>query len=189
MNHAASNPHAETLPDYLRPELDIVLIGLNPSTYSVRKGHYFANPRNRFWTAVSASGLLGQDIGPGDDAQLPALGIGLTDLVKRATPQASGLTAADYRRDAPLLRAKLLHYAPTIACFHGLTAYRAYLRYAEATPAAGNIELGRQTHCIGNSRIFLLPNPSPANARYSLDDLTAWYRRLSAWRAELQGGC
>ncbi len=178
----------ETLPDYLRDGLDIVLIGLNPSAYSVREGHYFANPRNRFWAALSASGLAGREVGPGDDAGMLADGIGFTDVVKRATPQASGLTAADYRRDAPLLREKLLRYAPTIACFHGLTAYRAYLRHAEGVRSDGDIGLGRQSHCIGESRVFVLPNPSPANARYSLEDLAEWYRRLGEWRAELKSG-
>ena len=50
-----ANTDAATLPDYLRPGLDIVLVGLNPSAYSARVGHYFANPRNRFWPAVSAA--------------------------------------------------------------------------------------------------------------------------------------
>ena len=179
---------AATLPDYLRPGLDIVLIGLNPSTYSVQQGHYFANPRNRFWRALSASGLAGRPVGPQDDASLLDASIGFTDLVKRATPQAAGLTAADYRRDAPLLQAKLEEYAPAIACFHGLMAYRAFRRYTGDAGPRDPIELGRQEQRIGDSHVFVLPNPSPANARYSLDDLTAWYRQLGEWRQELAGG-
>ena len=177
-----------TLPDYLREGLDLVLIGLNPSEYSVRKGHYFANPRNRFWAAVSGAELVGRDVGPDDDAGMLREGIGFTDVVKRATPQASGLTAADYRRDAPALRRKLLQCAPTIACFHGLMAYRAYLRYGEGVRSDGSIALGRQERRIGQSRVFVLPNPSPANARHSLADLTEWYRRLGEWRGELKSG-
>ncbi len=176
----------ETLPDYLRPGLDIVLIGLNPSTRSVEAGHYFANPRNRFWRAVSAANLVGRPVGPEDDAALLAHGIGFTDVVKRPTSQASGLASADYRRDAPALREKLLCNSPRIACFHGLTAYRAYLRHGEGIKTAGNIELGRQDLKIGPSHVFVLPNPSPANARYSLDDLAAWYRELNRWRIELK---
>ena len=94
-------PSMKTLPDYLRPGLDIVLIGLNPSTRSVEAGHYFANPRNRFWKAVSAADIVGRPVGPEDDAALLAHGIGFTDVVKRPTSQASGLTSADYRQDAP----------------------------------------------------------------------------------------
>lgn len=186
MADPSTNAGTDTLPDYLKPGLAIVLIGLNPSTYSVREGHYFANPRNRFWRAISASGLAGRELGPADDASLLESGIGFTDLVKRATPQASGLKTADYRRDAPLLRDKIMRYAPGIACFHGLTAYRAYLRHAENLPDAGPIELGPQENRIGESRVFVLPNPSPANARYSLDELTSWYRKLGDLRREIQ---
>ena len=175
----------ETLPDYLKPGLDIVLIGLNPSTRSVEAGHYFANPRNRFWAALSAADVVGRPVGPEDDVSLLRHGIGFTDVVKRPTSQASGLTAVDYRRDAPVLREKLVRHAPRIACFHGLTAYRAYLRHGEGIKRAGNVELGRQDLMIGSSRVFVLPNPSPANARYSLDELASWYRELNRWRTEL----
>ena len=51
-----------TLNDYLRPGLDIVFVGLNPSQYSVEVGHYFANPRNRFWAALNRSGLVDRDM-------------------------------------------------------------------------------------------------------------------------------
>ena len=188
MTQEAGQSVGDTLPDLLQEGLDIVLIGLNPSAYSVRVGHYFANPRNRFWTAISASGLVGKEVGPDDDAALLEQGIGFTDVVKRPTPQASGLRAADYRRDAPILKEKLVRHAPMIACFHGATAYRAYLRYAEGIANAGAMELGRQGHVIGSSRVFVLPNPSPANAQYSLDDLTGWYRALAEWREELKLG-
>ena len=188
MTDIAQQAMMDALPDYLRPGLDIVLIGLNPSTHSVEAGRYFANPRNRFWRAISASELIGREVGPEDDAALLDLGIGFTDVVKRATPQASGLNAADYRRDAPLLREKLLESRPIIACFHGATGYRAYLRYAEDVKNAGKIALGLQPYAIGESRVFVLPNPSPANARYSLQELTSWYDELSRLRRELKGG-
>ncbi len=183
---SSKNSRLETLPDYLRRGLDVVLIGLNPSAYSVRAGHYFANPRNRFWRAISAANLAGKPVGPENDAELLEAGIGFTDVVKRPTPQASGLSAADYRRDAPSLREKLLSYSPSIACFHGLTAYRAYLRYAEGIAKPASISLGRQDFTIGSSRVFVLPNPSPANARYSLDCLTRWYVKLGQLRNQLR---
>ncbi len=179
------SPDFETLPDYLEPGLDMVFVGLNPSTYSVRAGHYFANPRNRFWAALNRSGLVGVELTPEQDGLLPSYGIGFTDVVKRPTPQAKGLTTADYRQGAPALRDKLLRYQPRIACFHGLTGYKAYLRYGEDAPPKA--ELGLQEGTIGGSRIFVIPNPSPANARYSLADLAEWYRRLAALRRELTG--
>ena len=171
-----------TLPDLLEPGLALVFVGLNPSEYSAREGHYFANPRNRFWDAFNRSALLpsalGRPCSPSDDAALLEHGIGFTDVVKRPTPQGSALRAADYRRWAPLLREKLLQCRPRMACFHGLMAYKAYLRYADGENLSP--ELGLQPRAIGESRVFVVPNPSPANARYSVEALAAWYDELAA---------
>ena len=170
-----------TLPDLLQPGLKLVFVGLNPSEYSAREGHYFANPRNRFWPAFNRSSLLPRDFGrecaPYDDAGLMEHGIGFTDVVKRATPQGSALKAADYRRWAPALREKLLDFKPQFVCFHGLMAYKAYLQYAERERSAP--ELGLQLRNIGSSRVFVVPNPSPANARYSVEALTEWYNEVA----------
>ena len=171
-----------TLPDLLAPGLSLVFVGLNPSEYSAREGHYFANPRNRFWTALNRSALLppalGRECAPTDDAALLEYGIGFTDVVKRPTPQGSGLKAADYRRWAPLLREKLLQCRPRLVCFHGLMAYKAYLQYAEGEKAAP--ELGPQSRPIGESAVFVVPNPSPANARHSVEAITQWYNQVAA---------
>ena len=177
------NLEFETLTDYLQPGLDIVFVGLNPSSYSVQVGHYFANPRNRFWAALNRSGIVGEELSPERDDELVKYGIGFTDVVKRPTPQANGLKAADYRRWAPVLRDKLVRYAPRIACFHGMTGYKAYLKHGEGVEERP--ELGPQDRKIGASCIFVVPNPSPANAQYSLDDLVYWYRELAQFRDEL----
>ena len=173
-----------TLPDLLAPGLPLVFVGLNPSEYSAREGHYFANPRNRFWPAFNRSALLPEALGrqctPEDDAVLLDFGVGFTDVVKRPTAQGSGLRAADYRRWAPLLREKLLRCGPLVVCFHGLMAYKAYLRYGEGEKESP--ELGRQPRGIADSTVFVVPNPSPANARYSLDDLAEWYDRVAGHR-------
>ena len=172
-----------TLTDYLEEGLAIVFVGLNPSEYSVKAGHYFANPRNRFWAALNRSGLVDQEMAPQDDAGLLRHGIGFTDVVKRPTRQGSGLNAADFQRWAPVLKAKLLQCNPLIACFHGVTAYSAYLRHAEGIK--DRAELGLQGRNIGATRVFVVPNPSPANAQYSLDDLVHWYLQLRDLRQEL----
>ena len=174
-----------TLPDYLEEGLDIVFVGLNPSERSVSAGHYFANPRNRFWAALNRSGLVDEEMTPQDDAGLLRHGIGFTDVVKRPTRRGSGLNAADFRRWAPVLKAKLLGYRPLIACFHGVTGYAAYLKHAEGIRE--RVELGLQQRGIGGARVFVLPNPSPANARFSLEDLVCWYSRLRDLRRELAG--
>ncbi len=178
----------DTLPDYLRPGLDIVFVGINPGAYSASVGKYFATPQNRFWPALNASGLvLGKrNLGPGDEAWLNEAGIGFTDVVKRASNTASKLRAADFRTWAPIAREKLVHAAPLVVCFNGLTGFRWYMQYAEGERVTP--QLGLQAHRIGQSRAFVAPNPSPANAAYSLETIAGWYRKLGELRDELKRG-
>ena len=172
----ATSDELVTLPDHLREGLDILFVGLNPSTYSVEVGHYFANPRNRFWPAFNLSGLVGRRVTSGEDASLLDDGIGFTDVAKRPTSMGSGLRAADFRRWAPVLKEKIVRFAPTLVCFHGLMAYKAYLQHGEGVKEQP--QLGLQERTIGASAVFVVPTPSPANARYSLNDLAEWYGRL-----------
>ncbi len=113
------------------------------------------------------------------------LGIGFTDVVKRASNSASNLRAEDYRRWAPVLKEKLLRYQPRVVCFNGITGYRNYLLYAEGLKLAP--KLGPQERTIGGSRVFVAPNPSPANAAFSLETLAHWYRLLGEYRDRLRG--
>ena len=177
-----------TLPDYLKTNLDIVLVGLNPSLYSAEVGHYFATPRNRFWRAINQSGLLTDPLDAASDYKMLEHSIGLTDIVKRPTRGASDLRAADFREWAPILKAKMEQFKPLIVCFHGAVAYRSYLKYAEGMKAS-SLSLGLQPHTIKRSRVFLVPNPSPANAAYSLDTLVCWYKSLNRLRHKLKKEC
>lgn len=175
--------YMNTLPDYLEHHLNIASIGLNPSPVSVEAGYYFANPRNRFWKALNGSRLVDATLAPGTEAMWTLLNdykIGFTDLVKRPTRMGNALRAADYREGATVLRDKLMHYQPKIAWFHGQGTYRYYLKYTEDVDKA--IPLGVQKQTIGKSRVFVTPNPSPANARYSLDDLIRFYNELVSFR-------
>lgn len=179
----AMNNMYQTLPDYLRPKLKIISVGLNPSIPSALAGFPFANPRNRFWRALNLSGLVAAPLEPGQDAMQILLkrdSIGFTDLVKRPTAMGKDLSADDYRRDAPLLKEKLLRYRPAWIWFHGMLAYRHYLRYAEGmTPDV--LSWGEQSEIrVGAGRIFVSPNPSPANAAYSLNSLVDYYDALAA---------
>lgn len=177
-----------TLPDYLRPELDIVFVGINPGAYSASVGKYFATPTNRFWRALKASGIveIDRDLVPGDEAWLSDVGVGFTDVVKRASSSASDLRAADYREWAPLTKQKLQKAAPLIVCFNGLTGYQSYARYADDLRLKP--KLGEQSTSIGESRVFVAPNPSPANAAFSLNVIVGWYRELGELRDRLKAG-
>ena len=177
-----------TLPDYLRPGLDLVLVGINPGLYSVRQGHYFARPTSRFWPAFSTSALSAPAratlrrtiLGPQDDAALLTFGIGFTDLVKTPTGRAAELSLAQQQAGARRLLRLLRRYRPRAACFHGLTAFRPFARGGlGAQPASWT--LGPQPLVVGGTRLFVVPNPSPANAHVRPADYTAWYDRLAAW--------
>ena len=174
----------DTLPDYLSGKLYFLSVGLNPSTVSVEAGYYFANPRNRFWQALNQSRLVDVKLEPGTAAMQTLQDryhIGFTDLVKRPTRMASALRVTDYRQGAPELKRKIMDTRPDIAWFHGMVAYRNYMKYAEDIEL-DQIAWGPQKHNIGRSRVFLTPNPSPANARYSIPDLVRSYNDMVGFR-------
>ena len=182
-----------TLPDYLKRGLDLVFVGINPGVYSVTRGHYFARPTSRFWPAFSRSTLsapiraaLGREaLGPPDDSTLLAFGIGLTDVVKTPSRNAGDLRPADFRAWAPALRERLETVRPRVACFHGLTAFRPFARHALGD-AREDWVLGSQPLSLGRTRMFVVPNPSPANAHFRLDEYVAWYDRLADFLVSLQ---
>ena len=183
----------QSLPDYLKPGLQIVFVGINPSVYSVQQGHYFARGINRFWPALSRSRLsepiraaLGKErLGPEDDASLLDFGIGFTDVVKRPSRNVSLLSPEDFRQGAPVLLQKLQAIKPLVTCFHGLMGYRPFLRLGLGI-AEFPRELGVQPHCLGATRIFVVPSPSPANAHFTPDDQRAWYDRLADFCEDAQ---
>ncbi len=177
-----------TLPDYLAPGLRLVFVGINPGVYAVQRGHYFARRTNRFWPALSRSRLsvpiraaLGRDeLVPEDDIALLQFGIGFTDVVKLPTRNASELRPIHFQEWAPRLLKRLELYGPLVACFHGVTAYGSFARYALGEPPS-RWKLGLQGHRPGTTRLFVVPNPSPANAHYRLQDQVDWYDRLAGF--------
>jgi TDG/mug DNA glycosylase family protein len=186
-------PPPDTLPDLLREGLDIVFVGINPSLYSVQRGHYFARRTNRFWPAMSRSVLSEaacQGMGVAEllaehDRRMPDFGIGFTDIVKRPTGNAAELAQSEFVAGVPVLLAKLLSHRPRIACFHGITGFRPFERLALGT-LRDDIALGLQPASLGTTRIFLVPNPSPANAHFTPAEQTGWYDRLAGCLAELR---
>lgn len=175
-----ASPHA-TLPDYVGPDLRVLSVGLNPSVISVRAGFYFANPRNRFWRAFDESGLAESQGEPSRSRHQVLLKqdrIGFTDVVKRSSRQGHELRAGDFRRDAPRLLQLIGKIQPAWVWFHGKQAYRHFLKYALSL-SPREIRWGLQPRMIEEARVYVTPNPSPANAVYSLTDLQRRYRRLA----------
>jgi TDG/mug DNA glycosylase family protein len=178
-------PNPPTLPDLLRDGLDVVFVGINPSVFSAAQGHYFARKINRFWPAFSRSRLslaARQGIGverlePIHDRALQDYGFGFTDLVKRASPRATDLTRDEPNVGVTALARKLKRTKPRFACFHGVTVGRPVQRaLAPDLPETG---LGLQPYMIGATRIFVVPNPSPANAHFTPADQARWYDALA----------
>jgi double-stranded uracil-DNA glycosylase len=175
----------DTLPDLLREGRDVIFVGINPSLFSVAQGHYFARRSNRFWPSFSRSRLslrarqaLGVErLEPIHDDLLLQFGIGFTDLVKRPTANAAGLGRAEMAAGAEVLARKLLHYQPSRVCFHGVTAYRPFA--ALLGVEVRSVIPGEQLWRIGKSRLFVVPNPSPANAHATPEEQTAWYNRIA----------
>lgn len=180
----------QTLPDYLAPGLPLVFVGINPGLYSVERGHYFARATSRFWPAFSRSALsapvrkaLGLPVlGPEHDAALLRFGIGFTDVVKIPSRNAAELSSAMFRVWARRLRRRLERYRPRVACFHGLTGFRPFVEFGLGQDGAGAL-LGAQPCTVGRTRLFVVPNPSPANAHFSVADQVRWYNRLARFLA------
>jgi double-stranded uracil-DNA glycosylase len=159
----------------------------------VQRGHYFARPTSRFWPALSSSRLsarvraaLGrEDLVPEDDRTLLTFGIGFTDVVKVPTRNAAELRPADFEEWAPRLAGRLERFRPRVGCFHGVTAYRAFVRYGLGE-ADTSCKLGPLTRTVHGTRLYLVPNPSPANAHFTQRDQAAWYDQLAEFMEALE---
>ncbi len=160
------------VPDVLAPGLRVVFVGINPGLYSAATGHHFARPGNRFWKALHAGGLTPRVLRPDEERELLALGLGVTNIVARSTAVASELSADELRAGARALERKLRRARPAFAAFLGLGAYRT----AFARPRA---VAGKQPERIGDTRVWLLPNPSGLNANHQLPDLAAAFAELA----------
>lgn len=161
-----------SLPDTVGPGMRLLICGLNPSLYAADAGIGFARPGNRFWPAARAAGLVSVDRDP--DAALKRDGIGMTDLVKRATVAASELTADEYRAGIARVEQLVRWLRPGAVCFVGLAGWRAAVD-ARAQP-------GVQPQGLGGVQVYVMPSTSGLNARSSLDEL-AEHLRAAAWLA------
>jgi TDG/mug DNA glycosylase family protein len=160
-----------TIPDVIAPGLRVLFCGINPSLYSAATGRHFARPGNRFWKTLHAAGFTPRLLAPAEQRALLAHGLGVTNLVARATAQASELSLAELVAGRRRLAAKLRRLRPSVVAVLGVEAYRR----AFAQPRAA---LGRQPEPFAGAALWVLPNPSGLNAHYPLHDLVALYRRL-----------
>jgi double-stranded uracil-DNA glycosylase len=160
-----------TIPDVIAPGLTVLFSGINPGLYSAATGHHFARPGNRFWPALHRSGFTPRQLRPDEQDQLPGLGLGITNIVDRATARAGELTAAELRDGGRALLAKAARFGPRWLAVVGVTAYRT----AFGEPGAA---VGPQQLTAGATRVWVLPNPSGLNAHWSPATLAEAFAEL-----------
>src|SRR5437870_7763760 len=116
----------QAVPDYLRPGLKLVIVGINPGVRSGATGHHYAFPGNHFWPVLYEAGIIPEPITFADDLRVLEWDIGLTNTVHRTTRQASDLTRTEMEAGAQELREKLLALRPLAVCFNGKSIYEAF---------------------------------------------------------------
>ena len=163
-----------TIPDVL-PEpgaaFRVLFCGINPGLYSAATGWHFARPGNRFWPALHLSGFTPRLLAPSEQDLLPGFGLGITNLVARATAQASELDSAELRAGTEHLSALVDRHRPRIVAIAGVTAYRtAFGRLRAST--------GPQPERLGQARLWVVPNPSGLNAHTNVPKLAQMLREL-----------
>jgi TDG/mug DNA glycosylase family protein len=163
-----------TLRDRVRPPVRVLFVGINPGIRSALLGHHFAGYSNRFWKLLYDARLVPEPIGTEDDARLPEWGLGITNLVPRATPGIDTLKPAEYVAGARVLRRKIKRWRPEVVALVGVTLYRSLFRHRPSVRVA----LGLQTETLEGARVFVLPNPSGRNANFSYAEMLAAFRGL-----------
>jgi TDG/mug DNA glycosylase family protein len=162
-----------TVAPVLAPGLRVLFCGINPGLYTAWAGHHFARPGNRFWPALYASGFTPRVFAPAEQVELLALGLGVTNIVGRATATAAELTRDELRAGGRLLVETVEQYSPEYLAVLGVTAYRAAFDEPKAA-------LGPQQRQLGPAKVWVLPNPSGLNAHHTPVDLARLFAELRA---------
>jgi TDG/mug DNA glycosylase family protein len=166
-----------SVPDVIGDGLRLLFVGINPGLWTAATQTHFAHPGNRFYPALMSAGLIEREVDrsagftPDDRAHLVARGIGITNLVNRATVRAGELTAGELRDGASRLRRLVADRRPAVVAVAGVTAYRT----AFGRPKAS---MGRQPEDLEGAELWAVPNPSGLNAHETTETLASWYREV-----------
>ena len=166
----------KALPDYLKPGMGILFVGINPGIRSQAVGHHFAGHSNRFWKLLYASGLVDESLTYRDDWRLPEWGLGITNIIARASAGIDTLDPQEYRRGRLILERKIAKHQPKLVALLGITIFR--LLFERGRSSLGIASLGLTTELLAEVPVYLLPNPSGRNAHYPYPLMLAAYRRL-----------
>ena len=164
-------PPEFAIPDVLAPDLRVLFCGINPGRVSAAAGAHFANPRNDFWRLLHAAGFTPRLLEPHEQFELLDYGVGVTNAASRTTPGSGDLRRADFAGAAERLEGLALTLKPRWIGFVGKEAYRG--TFGERP------ELGEQRCVLAETRLFVLPSTSPANAAVPWDERLRWFERLA----------
>lgn len=148
----------------------MLFCGINPGRASAAAGAHFANPRNDFWRLLHAAGFTPRLLDPQEQFELLELGIGLTNAARRTTRGSSELRASDYAGTAERLEEMARTLRPRVIAFVGKAGYQGVFRERP--------EHGLQERRLAESRLFVLPSTSPANAAVPWEERLRWFRLL-----------
>ncbi|MGF9755199.1 mismatch-specific DNA-glycosylase [Microvirga sp. 0TCS3.31] len=177
------------VPDLLPPAgqpLRLLFVGINPGLWTAATQSHFARPGNRFYPALLRAGILTSPIDPAagmtdeDRDVLRRQGIGITNVVPRATARADELTDVELREGGERLRALVAERRPDVVAVAGITAYRT----AFGEPRA---RVGEQPGRWGDSRVFVVPNPSGLNAHETVATLAVAYAEAARAAGVIEG--
>jgi double-stranded uracil-DNA glycosylase len=162
------------VPDLLGPGLRLLLVGINPGLWTAATQTHFAHPANRFYPALLEAGIITEPVSPSagmtdvDRDRLRARGIGITNIVRRATARAAELSDEELRAGGDELAATVRRTTPTVVAIAGITAYRTAFGQRRAVP-------GRQSASFEGAELWIVPNPSGLNAHETVHSLAVAY--------------
>ncbi|MGW2516349.1 G/U mismatch-specific DNA glycosylase [Streptomyces sp. NPDC001617] len=159
------------VPDVVADSLSVLFCGINPGLMTAATGHHFARPGNRFWPVLHLSGFTPRLMQPSEQEDLLSYGLGITNVVARATARADELSAEEYREGGRRLALKVTRRKPRWLAVVGVTAYRAAFDDRKA-------QVGPQERVIGETRVWVLPNPSGLNAHWTAQTMAEEFGRL-----------
>jgi TDG/mug DNA glycosylase family protein len=165
------------VPDLLGDDVRLLFVGINPGLWTAATQTHFAHPANRFYPALLLAGIITHPVDPSagmtddDRDHLRSRGIGITNLVRRATARASELSDDELREGGRDLEALVDRVRPRVVAVAGITAYRAAFSMRGAVP-------GRQQVDLNGSELWVVPNPSGLNAHETVDSLAKAYRQV-----------
>jgi TDG/mug DNA glycosylase family protein len=160
-----------TVPDLVAPGLRVVFCGINPGLYTAAIGHHFGRPGNRFWKVIHLAGFTDRQLTPFEERRLLDAGVGITNLVPRATAAASELTPAELRDGVRHVEQLACEQRPAYVAFLGMLAYRSATGRRKAS-------MGLQPERMCDAQVWLLPNPSGLQARYQMPELVELFAAL-----------